>query len=55
MDADTAAAWEAHTVMLQGLAREGRLTAAMAADLLSEKGQQAWLRVYQVERARLRK
>lgn len=55
MDADTTAAWETHKVMLQVLVDEGRLTPAMAADLCSDKGQQAWLRVYRIERARLRK
>ena len=55
MDAETAAAWEAHEALLQRLLDEGRLTPAMAADLRSDKEQQEWVRVYRIERARLRK
>lgn len=48
-DADIAAAWAAHEVLLGRLVEEGRLTPDMAADLCSTQGKEAWLRVYQTE------
>ena len=52
MDDAAAVAWADHNVLLERLVEEGRLTPDIAADLRSSQGKEAWLRVYQLERAR---
>lgn len=55
MDAETAAAWAAYEAMLRQWVEEGHLDPKLAASLWNEHGQQMWLRVYRIERARQQK